>query len=300
MDYEFHPIANRFPLMDEAQFKRLVESMKSNGYDPKKPIFLLGNKILDGRNRYRAINKLGIAGEFVEWSGQWGTPEEFVLKENFHRCHYSKDALAMIAAAAHEEAKATSRKSASTVADEHGVSETKLHKAKRVSKNATPAVRKLVESGLVSLDDAEAASSLPPEVQEEAARKVESGSADSLEQGAKGDAFEPNAQEPPPTDQVGKPIPPHLRDVFATTIFDTYLGHIKSLRKLTDVLRKESPFFLDATGILADLTNMEEKCRNSRPHVVCQQEDCRGKGCEICRASGWLPEWRHDEMKFGS
>jgi len=58
-DYEFHPAADEFPMMDKERLDELIKDISINGQ--REPICLYQGKILDGRNRMLACQALGIA-----------------------------------------------------------------------------------------------------------------------------------------------------------------------------------------------------------------------------------------------
>jgi len=101
--YEFHPLADLFPLMEGEEFDALVSDIKANGL--RKPIMLYEGKILDGRNRYRACLAAGL--DVALHVAQWrkgsprhsnGGPLGYVLSENLRRRHLTTDQRAAIAA----------------------------------------------------------------------------------------------------------------------------------------------------------------------------------------------------------
>ena len=57
-----HPLAQLFPLMEDAAFEALVADIRANGL--MNPITLCDDKLLDGRNRYRACAEAGVQPSF--------------------------------------------------------------------------------------------------------------------------------------------------------------------------------------------------------------------------------------------
>jgi hypothetical protein len=83
-----------FPLLDKTDLDDLVKDIKDNGQIG--PITLYQGDILDGRNRYRACQQLGIEPKVEEYKGI--KPFEFVISGNLHRRHLTTSQRAMIAA----------------------------------------------------------------------------------------------------------------------------------------------------------------------------------------------------------
>jgi hypothetical protein len=54
-DFQFHPLADKFPLLEGNEFYALADDIRDNGMNY--PITLFEDKILDGRNRYRAAKE---------------------------------------------------------------------------------------------------------------------------------------------------------------------------------------------------------------------------------------------------
>ena len=81
MKYQFHPLAQMLPLMNEADNDELAVHMKEHGQ--LIPIVLFEGKILDGRNRYRACKKLGIEPRVSNYSKDQA--RDYVIGTNLYR-----------------------------------------------------------------------------------------------------------------------------------------------------------------------------------------------------------------------
>lgn len=92
--YDFHPIANLFPLIEGDEFDNLCADIRANGL--RQNIILFEGKILDGRNRYRGCKKVGERPRFIEYLGN--DPFGYVAALNLLRRHLSPSQRGMIAA----------------------------------------------------------------------------------------------------------------------------------------------------------------------------------------------------------
>jgi len=93
----FHPAANIFPLLSEAELSALAEDIKANGL--VQPIVRYKGQIIDGRNRFLACNLAEIEPKYTEWQGE-GSPVSWVLSMNLRRRQLTDQQRAMVAARA--------------------------------------------------------------------------------------------------------------------------------------------------------------------------------------------------------
>jgi hypothetical protein len=91
---EFHPLADLFPIMTDAELDELGEDMLKHGQ--REPIWLYEGKILDGRNRYRACLMKGIEPGTTETRA--AAPLAFVISLNLRRRHLDASQRAMVVA----------------------------------------------------------------------------------------------------------------------------------------------------------------------------------------------------------
>jgi len=85
MEYEFHPIANIFPLIEGEEFDKLFYDVRTFGV--REPVWLYEGKILDGRNRYLAAKKAGVPFERKTYGGTAIEAIHFVWSLNRTRRH---------------------------------------------------------------------------------------------------------------------------------------------------------------------------------------------------------------------
>lgn len=86
-ELDFHPAANIFPLMTDAEYAALVSDIAEHGQ--REAIWLHDGMVLDGRNRLFACNELGLVPEFREYTGD--DPQAFVVSLNLHRRHLTRE-----------------------------------------------------------------------------------------------------------------------------------------------------------------------------------------------------------------
>lgn len=99
MKYPVHPVAEMFPLIPEGSkdWEELIESIEANGQIEE--IILDGDLLLDGRNRLRACEKLGIEPKTKQWSElRLAIPTaEWIACKNLSRRNLTPDQKAQIA-----------------------------------------------------------------------------------------------------------------------------------------------------------------------------------------------------------
>lgn len=195
----FHPLANLFPMIEGADFERLVADVRVNGILEK--IVYLDGMILDGRNRYSA----GLAAElfteeqraepgmwFREFSRAGGFaadviergPLAWVLSKNLARRHLNDDQRRMVAArlanlgrGRPSENPAECGIKVKDAAAMVNVDRAGTERARTVLARAVPEVQKAVDHGRLSVAQAAQTAKLSPEDQQDVAELAEAGKA---------------------------------------------------------------------------------------------------------------------------
>src|SRR6516165_8059086 len=155
--YDFHPLADLFPMLEDksAAFEALVDDIRERRQ--QEPVRLYEGKILDGRNRYLACQKLGREIQVKDFAGD--DPIGFVLSANLHRRHLNESQRAMVAAkladlqvGANQHKEGTSIDVASKALN---VGRASVDRAKVVLKSGDQALISEVQKGKTSVSKAE-------------------------------------------------------------------------------------------------------------------------------------------------
>lgn len=78
-----HKLALFFPMASDDELNQMADDIKKRGL--KNKIIVLGDQILDGRNRFEACKRAGIEPTFMEYKGN--DPLNDVISWNLHRRH---------------------------------------------------------------------------------------------------------------------------------------------------------------------------------------------------------------------
>ncbi len=176
----YHPAANIFPMLSNAEFSALVEDIRANGL--RESIKLCGGSIIDGRNRYRACIEADVEPRFENYGGS--DPIRYVVSLNLHRRHLTESQRAMVAAvianmehggdrreqAANLPLDPTPHQPAVTQAEAAellNVSERTVRAARKVQNEGAPELVAAVQAGDVSVSAAADVATLPVEEQVE-------------------------------------------------------------------------------------------------------------------------------------
>lgn len=170
----FHPLADAFPLMEDGsvEFEELVQDIKDNGLTD--PVVLHDGLILDGRNRYRACQILGIAHREIRFDDlKLGSddPATYVWSKNAVRRQLTpgqRDMAAQTLESLGWGGQRTTSDGALTrkeIAEKTGGTVKGMERAARVRRDAVPEVVTAVEKGKIPLHTADRLSRLPEEDQ---------------------------------------------------------------------------------------------------------------------------------------
>lgn len=169
-DYQEHPAAGAFPLMDDLTVRELANDIRKNGQ--RHPVIVSGMQIIDGRNRMRACKIAQVDPRIVD--KPFDSEDEllrYVVSENMMRRHMSESQRAMAGSAlaklrrgrqSGNVAGLTQKQAANTL----GVSERSVRTARTIQDHGIPELVAEVEAGRVNVSTAARIANLAPAEQE--------------------------------------------------------------------------------------------------------------------------------------
>lgn len=175
-DYETHPIADAFPLLQGEDFERFKQGIKDNGLRDR-DVALYQGKILDARNRYRACLDLGAAFvkklRFVEVEGD---PFVYVIDHNINDRRHLNESQRVIALCwllklkpgRPKKNRLKTELTAGEAAKAAGVSESSIERGKAVLNTGVAELVTAVEAGEIGLLEASQMAKLPEDEQRDA------------------------------------------------------------------------------------------------------------------------------------
>jgi hypothetical protein len=155
MKYDIHPAANMFPMMGALEFSELKADIESHGL--REAIVLHEDRVLDGRNRLKACEELGIDPEFITLDAQdiGHDPLAYVVSANLHRRHLTESQRAAIgrdleklfAVEAKERKKRKSDSVPATLPEQKGEAREKAAAAVGVSPRLISSAKRVIDDG---------------------------------------------------------------------------------------------------------------------------------------------------------
>lgn len=175
----FHPIAEIFPLMSDADLSSLADDISVNGL--RESIWTYKGSIIDGRNRFLACQKNGVEPSFREYTANENNLVSFVVSLNLKRRHMNESQRSSVAARLATFSHGGDRKSDQAanwrdVSQEQAakllnVGERSIQRAKKVLNEGVPELIQAVEQGEIAVSAASKIAELPKPEQEEILRK---------------------------------------------------------------------------------------------------------------------------------
>lgn len=277
--FKAHPLADLFPMMSADEHAALVEDVKERGV--QRPIVLLDNQVLDGRNRYMAARDAEVGYRVVEFTGD--DPLAFVISENMRRRHLTDAQRAMVGAriaklpkgVRSDTAMAVSVPTQAETAESLKVSVDGIQRAKQVVERGTPALVAAVETGQVSVSAAAEVAKLPEAEQREI---VEQGPA-AVKEAAKA-ARQPKQETVQKHEPQPKRPPNGLSGLTREGLEDEVIG----LREETAELRKETK------ALKAERDDLKKQVRDLSDSDSGKVIRTQAKEIENLKAARWRAE----------
>lgn len=301
--YEQHEYGQLIPKMLSKQFAELHASIEQSGV--LQPIKLYEGKVLDGWNRYNAVEDIQSNGRtvpgVVKFEQFEGTPEEalqYVLSTNLARRHIAEDKRVKLALSIREQMEklkpeASSEELDAEAAKQAGTSKRTVQRATEVERKAPEEVVEAMKEGKIKPSTALKLA----KVDKKAAKKA-------IEKAAKtGKATKATVREATGVKDVkGRPVPRKLHSVFeAADILSDQVEVLKSVMKKLKQCSDDYPQCY-TTAIIRNLESVSSVIKAEQAAWICKacdgEGEKEGKKCNVCKGRGWHPYASGNEPKY--
>lgn len=297
---EAHPLAKLTDFGVGIDLDRMIESIKTHGYDETESVIIFEGKILDHRHVHAACVLADVTPSFREFVGT--NAAAYVCKK-IHRQHLTKTQQALLESTA-EKAKQTAKKlnrekdeksdPGSLLSEKQptleerakslGVSRRTVIRADKVAHHGTEKLNGAVMEGAISVKDAAAVADLPMPEQDEAVEAVKSG------------AF-PTAKAAVKEREAGVEECEETADEKMKRINSEIESFCRRLGSMIDEIPKDA--WLDdmgrSTGARQKIRDACGSLRSGKCVSICPV--CKGKDipCRPCHSTGRMPKQNYDQ-----
>jgi N6-adenosine-specific RNA methylase IME4 len=176
-----HPAAALFPLLEGAALDALAADIQVHGL--RVPIVIHPDgRVLDGRNRLRACEAVGVTPARETWTGELGSEVDYVISLNLARRHLDESQRAMVGARLATLPRGRKDTNAPIgafnqpeAADRLNVSRRSVQRARLVLEQGIPALIAAVDQGTLAVSEAATIAKLPAEAQAAVLAQVQAG-----------------------------------------------------------------------------------------------------------------------------
>ncbi len=97
-----------------------------------------------------------------------------------------------------------------------------------------------------------------------------------------------------PHDELGRLIPEGLRDIFADQFLKDAVNDLFGIVQNLKSARWAK--YLRLADAVTGLETARQAMLDAMP--FCVHQECQGEGCDECRRSGYLTQWRFEELRL--
>lgn len=303
--YEQHEFGQLIPKMLSKQFSELHASIEQSGV--LQPIKLYQDKVLDGWNRYNAVQDIQSNGrtvpgvvKFEQFEGTAEQALQYVLSTNLARRHIAEDKRVKLALSIRKQMEklkpeATSEELDAEAAAQAGTSKRTVQRATEVERKAPAEVTEAMKEGKIKPSTALKLAGADPKKAKKAIEKA----------AKKGKASKSDVKEATGVKDVkGRSVPKKLHSVFeAADILDDQVEQLKGIMRKLKQVSDDYPGCYTQT-IIRNLDSVMSVLKAEQAAWICKACDATGeaadgaKKCNVCKGRGWHPFASGNEPKY--